>query len=184
VDVVTFSGDKLLGGPQAGIILGRRAIIEQIKKNPLNRALRIDKFTLAGLEAILRLYFDEAQALRTIPTLAMLTAAPAVIQRRAGRLLRRISKPLAGHCTVALVATESRVGGGALPEQALPSFAVALGPRSCSVNQLESDLRQPLLPVIGRIEEERLILDMRTVAEDEVRLLAAALLAVFGVEDK
>jgi L-seryl-tRNA(Ser) seleniumtransferase len=184
VDVVTFSGDKLLGGPQAGIILGRRPIIEQIKKNPLNRALRIDKFTLAGLEAILRLYFDEEQALRAIPTLAMLTATPAVIEQRARRLLRRISKPLAGHCTMALVATESRVGGGALPEQSLPSRGVALRPCGCSVNQLEVNLRQHSLPVIGRIEEERLILDMRTVADDEVRLLAAALLAVFGVEGK
>jgi L-seryl-tRNA(Ser) seleniumtransferase len=184
VDVVTFSGDKLLGGPQAGIILGRRPIIEQIKKNPLNRALRIDKFTLAGLEAILRLYFDEEQALRTIPTLIMLTATPAVIEQRAKRLLRKISKPLTGHCTTALVATESRVGGGALPEQALPSRGVALRPSGSSVNQLEANLRRHLLPVIGRIEEERLILDMRTVADDEVNLLAGALLAVFGIEGK
>jgi L-seryl-tRNA(Ser) seleniumtransferase len=184
VDVVTFSGDKLLGGPQAGIVLGRKPIIEQIKKNPLNRALRIDKFTLAGLEAVLRLYFDERQALRDIPTLAMLTVLPGVIEKRARRLLGRINKPLAGHCQAMLVVTESRVGGGALPEQALPSRGISLRPVDRSVNQLEADLRRHSLPVLGRIEEERLILDLRTVADDEVQLLAAAILAVFGVEGK
>jgi L-seryl-tRNA(Ser) seleniumtransferase len=182
VDVVTFSGDKLLGGPQAGIILGRREMVAAIKKNPLNRALRIDKFTLAGLEAILRLYFDEEQALRTIPTLAMLTGPVAEVERRARRLLRRIKKPLAGRCTVTLLVTEARVGGGALPEQGPPSRAVALQPLDRSVNRLENELRHASLPVIGRIEGDRLLLDMRTVATEEVILLAGVLLEVFGSE--
>ncbi len=184
VDVVTFSGDKLLGGPQAGLILGRRAIIDQIKKNPLNRALRIDKLTLAGLEAVLRLYFDEEEALRTIPTLAMLSAPLPAIERRARRLLRKIGKPLAGRCLASVQATHSLVGGGALPEQALPSSAVALIPRDRSVNQLETELRRGALPVIGRIEGERLLLDLRTVADDELGGLAAAITALFGGEGR
>lgn len=182
VDVVTFSGDKLLGGPQAGIILGKRKYIDRIKKNPMNRALRIDKFTLAGLEAILRLYFDEEQALATIPTLAMLSMPLEVIDRRAKRLVRRIRAPLADCCQVTVQATESRVGGGALPEQALASRGVALCPGDRSVNSLEVALREGALPVIGRIENDQFLLDLRTVADDEVVPLARALGAAFGVE--
>jgi len=178
VDVVTFSGDKLLGGPQAGIILGKQAIIERIKHNPLNRALRIDKFTLAALEAVLRLYFDEDQARVSIPTLAMLTMDYATIRRRAARLLRRVRKGVAPDWQVATVRTESRVGGGALPEQGLASRALTVQPRDRSVNRLEQPLRQAALPVIGRLEDNRLVLDLRTVADDEVALLADALLAV------
>ena len=184
VDVVTFSGDKLLGGPQAGLILGTRDIIGRIKKNPLNRALRIDKFTLAGLEAILRLYCDEEKALSVIPTLAMMGMAPEVIGRRAARLKRRIGKALAGRCGVAVVAAASRVGGGAMPEQDLPSRAVALRPVSMKVTDLEKKLRQASMPVIGRIENEAYLLDMRTVADDEVPLLADVLLEVFEVANR
>ncbi|MDH5297464.1 MAG: L-seryl-tRNA(Sec) selenium transferase [Desulfobulbaceae bacterium] len=181
VDVVTFSGDKLLGGPQAGIILGKRQYIDRIKKNPMNRALRIDKFTLAGLEAILRLYFDEEKAIAAIPALAMLSLPVGVIDRRARRLARRIAKPLAGCCQVAVVDVESRVGGGALPEQGLASRGVALRPLCYSVNQLETKLRHGALPVIGRIEDDRFLLDLRTVADDEVLSLAINLVAAFGV---
>ncbi len=183
VDVVTFSGDKLLGGPQAGLILGKKEIVDRVKKNPLNRALRIDKFTLAGLEAVLRLYFDEEEALRTIPTLAMLTQPHAVIARRAQRLLRRIKQKLAPFCTIASVATESMVGGGSLPEQALASQAVSLAPLDRSVNRLEMELRGAALPVIGRIEADRFLLDMRTVGDHEVVALADTLLAVIGGRD-
>ncbi len=175
VDVVTFSGDKLLGGPQAGIILGRRALIDQIKKNPLNRALRIDKFTLASLEAVLRLYRDEATALAAIPTLAMIATPVAQIERRARRLLRRLAKRIGTLCDVRLCETVSRVGGGALPEQNLPSRAVALVPRHGSPQRLEAALRRLPLPVIGRIENEQLLLDMRTVADDELDALADCL---------
>jgi len=180
VDVVTFSGDKLLGGPQAGIILGKRSYIEKIKKNPMNRALRIDKFTLAGLEAILRLYFDEENIFTTIPTLAMLSQSREVIDRRAKRLLRRIRKPLAEHCRVSVADVESRVGGGALPEQGLPSRAVLLEPLAGTVGQLEGALRRASLPVIGRIEADRFLLDMRTVADAEVADLARCLCNAFA----
>jgi len=181
VDVVTFSGDKLLGGPQAGLIVGKRNIIECIKRNQLNRALRIDKFTLASLETVLRLYFEPETAIAKIPTLAMLTASPAIMDRRAKRLARKAKKPLAGKCNIAVSVTGSRVGGGALPEEELESRAVVLEPLDRTVNDLEKNLRRSLLPVIGRIEDDRFILDMRTVADDEVPLIANILAQVFGV---
>ncbi len=179
VDVVTFSGDKLLGGPQAGLIVGKKEIIERIKQNPMNRALRIDKFTLAGLEAVLRLYFDEEQALAAIPTLAMLAMPLAAIDRRAKRLRRLIGKDLGPVCRVELKSIASMVGGGSLPEQPLPSRGVALAPLDRSVNELEKGLRELSLPVLGRIEDDWLLLDMRTVADKEIPLLANCLKEVF-----
>ena len=184
VDVVTFSGDKLLGGPQAGLILGKKKIIEQIKANPMNRALRIDKFTLAGLEAVLRLYFDEQKAIAAIPTLAMLAMPLAVIDQRAKRLRRLIGKELAPVCRVELKTIASMVGGGSLPEQPLPSRAVALAPLERSVNELERGLRELALPVLGRIEDDWLLLDMRTVADQEVPLLANCLKEIFEAKNK
>ncbi|HBI15265.1 MAG TPA: L-seryl-tRNA(Sec) selenium transferase [Desulfobulbaceae bacterium] len=179
-DVVTFSGDKLLGGPQAGIILGRREIVEQVKKNPLNRALRIDKFTLAGLEAILRLYLDEKTAMAKIPTLAMIAAPVEEVNRRAKRLAGRLRSLQAEACGVKVVEAVARVGGGAMPEQNLPSRGVLLAPRGMSVNRLEVRLRSLDVPVIGRVENDSLLLDMRTVADDEIALLAASLHQVLG----
>lgn len=184
VDVVTFSGDKLLGGPQAGLIVGKRKIIDRIKKNPMNRALRIDKFTLAGLEAVLRLYFDENAAIKTIPTLAMLTMPSDEIKKKANRLLRRIKKDLEDKCKVSLMQTESRVGGGAMPEHGLATWAVALEPLGRTVNELEYNLRVAELPVIGRIEEDKFLLDMRTVADDEIFALAKCLTQAFEEEEE
>jgi L-seryl-tRNA(Ser) seleniumtransferase len=174
-DVVTFSGDKLLGGPQAGIILGRREIVERVKRNPLNRALRIDKFTLAGLESILRLYLDEKTAVAKIPTLAMIAAPVAGLKRRAKRLAARLRSLQTEVCGVKVVETVARVGGGAMPEQNLPSRGVMLAPRRISVNRLEVLLRALDMPVIGRIEDGGLLLDMRTVTDDEIAPLAASL---------
>lgn len=180
-DVVTFSGDKLLGGPQAGLIVGRKEAIDRIKKNPLNRALRIDKFTLAGLESILRLYMDDENAEQSIPTLAMMAISRERIGRKATRLMRRVKKKLDGKCEVATTDTMSRVGGGAMPEQDLPSRAVILRPLSMKLSLLEKRLRENELPVIGRIEDEAMLFDMRTVADDEVVLLAEVILQVFEV---
>ncbi len=145
----------------------------------MNRALRIDKFTLAGLEAVLRLYFDEEKAIAAIPTLAMLAMPLAVIDRRAKRLRRLIGKALAPVCRVELKGIASMVGGGSLPEQPLPSRGVALAPVDRSVNELEKGLRELSLPVLGRIEDDWLLLDMRTVADKEVVLLANCLKEVF-----
>lgn len=180
VDVVTFSGDKLLGGPQAGIILGKKEIVESIKKNPLNRALRIDKFTLAGLESILRLYLDERTVVDKIPTLAMIAEPVEIVKKRADRLARRVRRDLTDTCTVKVSNAISRVGGGAMPEQNLSSQAVVLSPNFMTVSRLETLLRQLDVPVVGRIEEDRLVLDMRTVADDEIPLLADCLQQVLS----
>jgi len=174
-DIVTFSGDKLLGGPQAGVILGRREFIEKIKRNPLNRAVRIDKFTLAGLESILRIYFDPKKAIETIPTLAMISATPDILEKRAKRLIRMIRKELISVCDIELKTIISRVGGGAMPEQNLESRGVALRPQKMKISDLESGLRGLEVPIIGRIENDWLYLDMRTVADDELTLLAGEL---------
>jgi len=180
VDLVTFSGDKLLGGPQAGIIVGRKDLVDRIKRNPLNRAIRIDKFTLASLEATLRAYYDESIACEQIPTLRMIGESPATIKKRAGWLLRRIGKKAAGHCFFSLVPTISRVGGGALPEYGLDSWAVQLQPVIVPVSKLEKDFRRLPVPLIGRIEHDRFLIDLRTIQDDETALLADQLVAYFS----
>jgi len=174
VDVTTFSGDKLLGGPQAGIIVGRREIIGQIKKNPLNRALRIDKFTLASLEATLRLYLDEDRALTSIPTLQMITVPYADLRRRAARLRRKLTAAAGRVLEIELIDGRSRIGGGALPDEDLKTRLVAIRSADLSVNRLEAWFRSRPTPIIGRIENERLVLDVRTMTGDDFNLVVAA----------
>jgi L-seryl-tRNA(Ser) seleniumtransferase len=175
VDVVTFSGDKLLGGPQAGIILGKKDILDLIKINPLTRALRIDKLTLAALESTLLLYLDEKMAMEEIPTLRMLKIDLAVLKRRGRRLLRRLSEGVKKKTTPTLKEDISQVGGGALPLQELPTIVVSLKPVDFSVNHLEESIRKGHPPIISRISKDELILDMRTVSDEEIPLLAQAL---------
>jgi L-seryl-tRNA(Ser) seleniumtransferase len=163
VDVVTFSGDKLLGGPQAGIIVGREDIISKIKRNPLNRALRIDKFTLATLESTLREYLDMEAAVKNVPTLAMLTISSGELKKRASNLCRRLSGKIKGKCHVSVIDTISRAGGGSLPEVTIASWAVALEPVSLSVSGFERAMRKLTTPIIGRVEENRFLLDVRTI---------------------
>lgn len=182
IDVVTFSGDKLLGGPQAGIIVGSREVIGKIKKNPLNRALRIDKFTLASLESILRCYYDTEGALQNIPTLAMLTEQPGAIKKRAMKVMRKVEKFIGSFCRVSVGPTISRVGGGAMPECNLDSWAVELRPTAMSVSQLEKGFRQLALPIIGRIEDEKFLLDARTIQDREVGELADQIKRFFEVD--
>lgn len=182
VDVVTFSGDKLLGGPQAGLIVGRKDIVERIKRNPLNRALRIDKFTLASLEAVLRNYYDLDRALNSVPTLRMLTQDSELIKKRAKRLLRRIRPERPPTCSISLRSTMSRVGGGAMPEHGLESWAVAFTIGHTSLSAMERGLRKLPLPVIGRIENESFLLDMRTVLDEEVPELAESLITFWRQE--
>ena len=146
VDVLSFSGDKLLGGPQAGIIVGKRHCIDLLKRHPLARALRVDKLTLAALEATLQAYAD-GTALREIPVLSMAES----LCRRLGGI----------GVTAEVVSTENPVGGGAVPTQTLPSFAVAVAPRD-SAAALETQLRQRPVPIIVRIAHDRCLLDMRT----------------------
>lgn len=173
-DVVTFSGDKLLGGPQAGLIVGKKSIVDHVKSNPLARALRIDKMTLAALEATLRLYQDEAEALMRIPTLAMLTTPLAELEGRAQRLsaaLGQLGNPRLG-TTLCPLASVS--GGGSLPSVGLPSCGVAVTIAGKSPNAIEKALRSQRPAVIGRIDNDQFILDPRTIMEDEIDLIVTA----------
>ena len=184
VDVTTFSGDKLLGGPQAGIIVGRRELIDRIKKNPLNRALRIDKFTLASLEATLRLYLDERQALEGVPTLRMIAAPYSVLRQRASKLKRLLSGKIGPGLQIGLADGYSTIGGGAMPEQGLKTRLVTVRPLTMSVNHLEELLRSLETPIIGRIENDLLVLDVRTMGDDDFAVVGSALAEVEGAQPK
>lgn len=183
VDVITFSGDKLLGGPQAGIIVGSSEFIGRIKKNPLNRAFRIDKFTLASLEVVLREYYDIEGALQEVPTLRMLTASEEELKKRAQKMARRLRSPLKECCDIHIVKTNSRVGGGAYPEFDLPSYAVEIYPQNMKMAVLEKGLRNLEYPIIGRVENDRFFIDARTIQDDEITLLCDQLLAFLGAQD-
>ncbi len=174
-DVVTFSGDKVLGGPQAGIIVGRREIVEKIKRNPLNRALRIDKMTLAALEATMRLYLDIDQARQRIPSLAMITARPIELEAKAIQLAEIIKERLDNAADVDVRPGASRVGGGAFPERDLPTTLVCLAPSRRSVDALKDALLATTPPLVGRIEDDCFALDPRTLDHDEFGLVADAL---------
>jgi len=188
-DVVTFSGDKVLGGPQAGIIVGRRDFIERIKKNPLNRALRIDKLTLAALEATLRLYLDPVLAKNRVPTLAMMTCSLVSLRAQASRLAGLLKKNLGDRLDVSVRRGTSRVGGGAFPEADLPTALVTIVPvtgPSAGTGLSVDGLRQALLatdpPVVARVEEGGLCLDPRTLDPSEHALVLAALRQALGAK--
>jgi len=170
-DIVTFSGDKLLGGPQAGIILGKEEYIERIKVNPLNRALRIDKLTLAGLESTLLLYLDETRAVREIPTLRMLTYSQEELRKKAQRLARKIRTRIPTGLSIGVRDDASQVGGGAYPVQILPTTVVTLKPDHSSVQQLERRLREAKPPIIARVSKEEVLLDVRTIGDEEKDLI-------------
>jgi L-seryl-tRNA(Ser) seleniumtransferase len=180
VDLVTFSGDKLLGGPQAGVILGRKEYLDRIKKNPLHRAVRVDKMTLAGLEATLHLYRDPMRAVDQVPTLRMLTRPLDSIKRSASALARRLRAVAGGRFTVELIDGQSQVGGGALPLGDLPTRLVAVRPEGRPVARVEERLRGRQVPIICRTQQERLLLDVRTMLPGDDREAAAALDEVFS----
>jgi L-seryl-tRNA(Ser) seleniumtransferase len=174
--IVTVSGDKLLGGPQAGIIAGRKALVDPLKRHPLSRALRVDKLCLAALEATLRLYADERTALSRIPVLAMITEGDAAVRARARRLVRRLRR-LEGGLLLSVERAQSSPGGGAMPEVEIPTWCVAVSHPDVRAEELEARLRQGDPPVVGRIGKGKLLLDLRTVRGEEIPSLAAALLA-------
>ena len=175
VDVITFSGDKLLGGPQAGIIVGKPDLLKAIKSNPLNRALRIDKLTLAALESTLRLYYDPIKAVQTIPTLAMLTRSLAEIEKMSVALIAKLKHLKAQGLHAIMLKGSSRAGGGALPMQNLPTRCVGIRVNGFKVNYLENFLRQHQPPIIARIEDDFLIMDLRTIRFPELTIIADAL---------
>ena len=173
-DVVTFSGDKLLGGPQAGIIVGKKHVLDQIKKNPLARALRIDKLTLAALEVTVRLYRDEAIAVRRIPTLRMLTMNIKEIEQRASKLMENLKKIDAFRLRLDLIEHSSKAGGGALPLLELPSKCLRIQIEGLSANTLEKNMRKNSPPIIGRIEDNAFIIDPRTLQDDDLPIIESA----------
>jgi len=174
-DLVTFSGDKLLGGPQAGIILGRKDLVARCKKNPLTRALRVDKMTLAALEVTLRLYRDEREALSRIPTLRMITTPLEEIERQAEILASLIREVDAGRTLE--VHTQpglSQVGGGSLPAYDLMSRVVSVRSATMGSNKIEAALRNNRPPIIGRIESDQYILDVRTLQKGDDAVIQEA----------
>ena len=181
-DLVLFSGDKLLGGPQAGLVLGNREVVEDLKKNPLTRALRPDKMTLAGLEATLRLYLEEPRAVSAIPTLRLLTRPETELDHQARGLARKIKRQFSPRLTVEVVKTEGRAGGGSLPQAPLPSRALALSADLLSAQELEARLRHASTPVIARVERGVVLLDMRTLLPGDQEVLIALLGEVLSEE--
>nr|WP_141266783.1 L-seryl-tRNA(Sec) selenium transferase [Thermodesulfovibrio sp. Kuro-1] len=169
-DIVTFSGDKLLGGAQAGFIIGRDDLIEQISKNPLMRALRVDKMTLAALEATLMLYLDEKEAIEKIPTLRMIVESPEKIKNRALKILRMFKKE---GIDATLKEDVSMPGGGSLPENGIKTYVVAI--KTTQTEEFIKKLRKTEPPVIARIKEDFVIFDVRTLQEKEIPLLVKAI---------
>ena len=174
VDLISFSGDKLLGGPQAGIVVGRREIVTRLKKNPWNRALRIDKFTIAALEATLYAY-EAGTAQQTIPTLRALTESLAGVRQRASKVLRRLDPAVRERLAPKVVEDHAEVGGGALPTVQLPTVGLAVGATPAAARTLDATLRVGDPPVIGRMVDDRLFLDCRTVLATQIAALADAL---------
>ena len=183
VDVVTFSGDKVLGGPQAGIIVGKKEYVSRMKRNQLLRALRCDKLTLAALEATLRLYRDRDTARSSIPTLRRLTMSAGELRRRAEALRDVLRKSLEAASPLAELALKkdfSRVGGGSFPEQGMATTLVCIKPLSCSAVELRERLLAAEIPVVGRLENEYFMLDPRTLEDAEFETIAAMLAAALG----
>jgi L-seryl-tRNA(Ser) seleniumtransferase len=175
VDIITCSGDKMLGGPQAGIILGTKENIAKLRKNQLLRALRIDKLTLAALEATLRLYRDEREAVAEIPTLRMLTMQPAELKAKAQSWLRRLRPKLPASVRLAVVAGNSQVGGGSLPLLDLPTYLMAVEAEGWSPQKIDAAFRECKTPMLGRIQKGQYLLDLRTLQDADFPALVAAM---------
>ncbi|MCL2861534.1 MAG: L-seryl-tRNA(Sec) selenium transferase [Firmicutes bacterium] len=233
IDLIAFSCDKLMGGPQGGIIAGKYELIERIKKHPLTRILRIDKLRLAALEATLRLYLDNEFAKKEIPTLKMLSYTQDELKAKAKKLLKKINSVVGGwwsvtsgcesenvgmsnanpknfttknvgaascrpqnstttnvgdaahgipHFTATIAQMEGQVGGGSAPGQLLPSYGVEITPLNISINDLEEKLRLSSPPIITRIKKDKLLLDVRTIGEDQFQIIANALISISGGE--
>jgi len=175
MDIVTFSGDKLLGGPQAGIIVGKKKYIEEMKKNQLTRALRVDKMTIAALEATLKLYLDEKTALKEIPTLRMISISEEELREKAEKFTEIIKK---SDFISEIIEDRAEVGGGSYPSSYLKSIAVKLTHNKKTSTEIERLLLLEEIPIITRIKENSIILDMRTLREKEFDLVADSLMKI------
>jgi len=180
VDVVTFSGDKLLGGPQAGIIAGKEKYISRMKKNPLTRALRIDKMTVAALEATLKSYLEPERVAGEVPTLEMLTRPLDTLQEQANQLKKMLTKDLSSSIEVVIEKGVSQVGGGSLPGINLETFLVVIQPQNQKVDQFASALRGGTPAVLTYIRDDKVIIDPRTVMPSQYEQLVSAIRQVCG----
>lgn len=177
VDIVSFSGDKLLGGPQAGIIVGKKKYIDNMKKNPLTRAFRIDKFTATILEMIFHEYLNEEDAIKNIPVLSLITKDIKEIEESTNKLYEKLNN-LKDIADINIEDTLSQIGGGSLPTERIKSKCISIIPKNISTATLEEKLRLGENPVVGRISENKLILDMRTVLENEIDILSEKIIDV------
>ena len=173
-DVVCFSGDKLLGGPQAGIIVGKKKYIDKMKRNQLTRALRIDKFTATALELVLQEYLSEENAVKKIPVLRMITRSREDVEKAAARFRRMLVR--AGiKAEISLQPCESQIGGGSLPLERIPSMAVCIRPTEMTVPELETAMRHLEIPVIPRTFNDMIVMDVRTIDEDRMKIVTEEL---------
>jgi len=179
MDIVTFSGDKLLGGPQAGIIAGRKEYIRKIAKHPLARAVRVDRLTLSVLESTLRIYAESERVVERIPVLSMLTMPVDRLKRRAERLVELLAG-IEPYAEIAVETEYSQVGGGSLPLERIETRVLSVQPKSMTLNQLEEGLRMANTPVIGRIARDRFLIDVRTVFDHQLPVLAKMLAMVLS----
>jgi len=170
-DVVTFSGDKLLGGPQCGVIVGRKDLIDQMKRNPLMRAFRVDKLILSALDGTLKLFLDPDKLPDNHPIYAMMCASLGEVKRRASRIARMIRSVAGEFLEVGLKESHSEMGSGALPARPIPTYVVTIKAHKLSSTRLASSLRMSNPPLFTRIEDEKVIIDARTIADEEVKLL-------------
>jgi L-seryl-tRNA(Ser) seleniumtransferase len=179
-DIITFSGDKLLGGPQGGVIVGKREYIKKLQKNPMTRAMRVDKLTLAGFEATLMEYIDEEKAIKSIPTLRMLLQRPEEIKERANKIAKRLKKEI-NDVHIQVIADSSRAGGGSLPEIDLPTYVVLIKSDKISVNELMERLRRGEPPIIARIKEDSVVIDARTLHDRDLETLAKGIKSALSI---
>lgn len=172
VDIVTFSGDKLLGGPQVGIIVGKKEYIEKMKRNPFTRAFRVDKFTISALEATLKYYLDEGTAEKEIPTLNMLSTSIETLEEKAIKLKSLLEDNISNECIkIEIEDNYSEVGGGSLPMEKIPTKCIVLTLENSSTQAFENYLREFKIPIISRLYKERIYLDLRTIRDDEFNIV-------------
>ncbi len=166
IDIITFSGDKMFGGPQAGIIVGKKKYIDKIKKNQLTRALRVGKMTIAAIESTLRLYLSEKEAIEKIPTLYMMLSDKEIHKKRAQRLTRRLRNKLSIY-SFRVDSGYSKVGGGSLPTEDIESYVVKVKSDNISTAKLEKLMRENDVPIIGRVNNDEFIMDLRTIKDED-----------------
>jgi len=178
-DIVCFSGDKLLGGPQAGIIVGKKCLIDKIKKHPLTRALRIDKFTAIVLESVFHEYIDIDEAVKNVPVLKIINKSNEDIKSQAEELYNKLYPVISDTCDMSVERCQSQIGGGSLPLERIDSFSLSFKPKVMTTASLEKYLRYLETPIIGRVVNDNLIIDLRTVLEGETDLIYESLKNIF-----